>query len=151
MKKFKFRLERVLDYREQVEKEKQAALGKVHQLVVQHEQTLLEAYEVLEGARDKLRQAESKGEIDIPRARENRVYIGSLRRRISEVLKGLRKLEIELARCREETIQATKERKVLEMLKARQQETHGREVRKAERVELDDIAMKNEIAKRAGV
>ena len=119
MKKFRFRLERVLNYREQMEKEKQIALTKVHQLVVEHEGRLLEAYAILERARDELRRAESAGEIDIEEVRKQRVYIGSLKRRVSDVLKSLRKLEIELARRRDEAVQARKEKKTLEMLKTR--------------------------------
>ena len=55
MKKFKFRLESVLGYREQVEKQTQVALAQVQHLVVEHEQKLLQAYTNIEGAREELR------------------------------------------------------------------------------------------------
>lgn len=150
MKKFAFRLESVLRYREQVEREKQVALTKVHQLVVDHEQRLLEAYAILEGAREQLRKRESSGEINVSDAKQQRVYIGSLRRRVSEVLKRLRKLELELDRRREETIHARKERKVLEMVKARRRAEYIKDAGRAEQAELDDIATKKEVLKRTG-
>jgi len=148
MKKFRFRLERVLNYRAQVEKQKQIALSEVHQLVVDHEQKLIDAYRVLEGARDELRRDASAGDMDITKVKEQRVYIGLLKRRVSDVLKRLRRLEIELAQKREEAVQARKERKVLEMVKTRRRAEHVKEVSRAERVELDDIANKKEVLKR---
>ena len=150
MKRFAFRLENVLRYREQVERERQIALAKVHQLVVDHEQKLLEAYAVLEEARGELRKHESNGEINVTEARQQRVYLGSLRRHVSEVLKRLRKLELELDRRREEAIGARKERKVLEMLRTRRHEEYLRETGRADRAELDDIATKKEVVRRAG-
>jgi flagellar FliJ protein len=150
MKKFKFRLDSVLDYREQVEKERQVALTKVHRLVVEHEQKLLEAYAVLERAREDLRAQERGGEIDVAQARQHRLHIGSLRKQVSEVLKRLRKLEVELASRREEAVQARKERKVLEMLKAKRRAEYVKEADRFEQAELDDIAQKQEVLKRTG-
>ncbi|HUV38164.1 MAG TPA: flagellar export protein FliJ [Planctomycetota bacterium] len=148
MKKFRFRLERVLNYREQVEKQKQIALTEVHRLVVDHQQKLLDAYAVLEHARDDLRRAEGVGEIDVQTVRDSRVYIGTLKRRIAEVLKRLRKLEIELEQKRDEAVQARKERKVLELVKTRRAAEHRKETGRVEQAELDDIATKNEVLKR---
>lgn len=148
MKKFKFRLESVLNHRGRVEKEKRVALTKVHQLVVTHEQRLLGVYAIIEAAREDLRREESARDIDIPQARQHRLYIGSLSLRVMEVLKRLRKLEIEQATRREEAIQARKERKVLEMLKIRRRAEHVKALERAERIELDDIAARNEVVKR---
>ena len=148
MKKFRFRLERVLSYREQLEKERQIALTRVHQLVVDHERKLMEAYSVVERAREELRQREADGEIDVEAVRAQRRYIATLKRRVSDVLKRLRKLEIELAQRRDDAVQARKECKVLEMLKQRRRGEHLDEVKRAEQAELDDIATKREVRKR---
>ena len=132
MKRFTFRLESVLRYREQVEREKQIALTKVHQLVVDHEQRLLEAYAILEGAREQVCERESRGDINVSDAKQQRLHIGSLRRLVSEVLKRLRKLELQLDRRREEAIHARKERKVLEMVKARRRAEYVKEAGRVE-------------------
>ena len=151
MKKFTFNLERVLSYREQVEKEKQVALTKVQQLVADHESRLLEAYSVLETARGELRSQLGGGLLDVQRAKEQRRYIAILKERVSAVLKRLRKLEILLNQRRDEAVQARKERKVLEMLKGRRRRAYMKELDRAEVVELDDLVGKKEAAKRMGV
>ena len=148
MKKFQFRLDRVLNYREQVEKEKQIALTKVHQLVVDHEKKLLQAYTVLEEARENLRQAGTCGELDVAELREHRLHIGSVRRRLSEVLKRLRKLEVDLEHRRGEAVKARKERRVLEMVKGRRHAEYVAEAERAEQAELDEIATKKEVIRR---
>ena len=148
MKKFVFNLEPVLNYREQVEKETQVALTKVQQLVSDHEGRLLEAYRILEGARGELRKQVGGGKIDMDEAKRQRLYIVSLKERVSEVLKRLRKLEVELTQRRDEAVQARKERKVLEMLRSRRHLAYMKEADRAEVAELDDLAGKKEAAKR---
>ena len=149
MKKFKFRLESVLGYREQVEKQTQVALAQVQHLVVEHEQKLLQAYTIIEGAREELRAEEQEGHIDIRSVRQQRIHIGGLKTRVSDMLKKLRKLERELSRRRETVIQARKERKVLELLKGRRHVEYLNEAHQADQAELDDIAGKAEVLKRS--
>jgi flagellar export protein FliJ len=150
MKRFGFRLDSVLDYRRQVEKQKQILLGEVRQRVAFQERALWEASTTLVEARENLRRQESVGEIDVARAQQHRWHIGSLVKRLSELTMRLRMLEIELSRRRDEAVRAQKERKVLEMLRAR---CHARYLRKAERTEqneLDDLAAKNQTIRRTG-
>ena len=149
MKKFLFRLESVLGHRERVEKGKQIALTRVHQLVLDHEQRLLEAHVIVEAAREELRKHESGPEIDVAEARQHRLYIGSLRMRVAEMLKRLRKLEIELGQRRDEAVQARRERKVFETLKTRRHAEYLKEIERDERIELDDIAARKEVVRRA--
>jgi flagellar FliJ protein len=150
MKKFEFRLESVLGYREQVEKQRQVALAKIQHLVVEHEQKLLQAYSILEKAREDLRGEERVGGcVDVRTVRQQRVHIGTLKSRVSDLLKQLRKLERELAHQRDTVIQARKERKVLELLKDRRHVEYVKEADRVEQAELDDIAGKAEVLKRS--
>jgi len=149
MKKFQFRLESVLGYREQVEKQKQVALARIQNLVVEHQQKLLQAYSILEQARAQLRDEETaRGTVDVHTVRQRRLHIGSLKSRVSDLLKRMRKLERELSKRREEVIQARKERKVLELLKERRRVEYVMDVERADQKELDDVAGKADALKR---
>jgi len=150
MKKFIFRLDGVLKCREQVEKQKQILLGEVRGRLANQEKAVSLANTTVAEAREELRREESVGEIDVVQARQHRWHIGALRKRVSELTRCLRTLEIELSRRRDEAVRAQRDRKVLEMLRARRRALYLRKTERSEQNELDDVAAKNQAIRRTG-
>jgi flagellar FliJ protein len=150
VKKFEFRLESVLRYRAQREKEKEISLAALRRLVLEDQRKLVEANVVLDAACEELRRQERSGEIDVAQARQGRLYLHSLRKKVSGILEGMRRLESDLIVCREETLRAMRERKIIEILKARRRAEHVRKIERAEQAELDDVVGRREAVKRSG-
>jgi flagellar FliJ protein len=148
MKKFKFRLESVLNYREQIEDQKRIAMAKVQRVIVDEERKLTEAHRALEEAREEIRRSRT-GEIDVAASRRQMTYVSGLKERVSDVLKGLRKLEQELNRKREELVQARKDHKVLEMLKRRRLVEYVKDAEHADQAQTDDLVNTAEATRRA--
>jgi len=83
-------------------------LGLLHQFSIHNEQALLEGYEAIEKVRD---WALCADDMDIAQD------IGAIRRRISDALKPLRVIEIDLVRLRERVTVAKKEQRVASLAK----------------------------------
>jgi flagellar FliJ protein len=135
-RQFHFPLDRVLDYRRQVEDQAMFALAQARRLY--QDQTAL-----VDGLRAEL-DAVAAAIADASSLTEAEMW---LRRRYKERLAGdvkaaeaeLQRLARELAKRREETVLRSKERKILETLKARQAKTHALEEDRREQKELDEI------------
>lgn len=142
MKRFEFRLEGVLRHRRRVEKKGQILLGGAREKAAREARSLEEANAAAAEAREELRRKASVGEIDVASARQQRRHIGALAERVRGMTRRLSALESEVGRRREEAVQAQRDRKALETLRARRHAVHVRKSASAEQKELDDLSAK---------
>lgn len=135
MKRFKFRLQRILDIREQIRDEARQELGR-RNAVLAHEQSVLRG---LEAELHRL----NAGENGIVTASEL-LLTGAYAQRIQKLIEQ-QALKVEEARkavveAQERYIQANKDAKALEMLKEKRRAEYDHEVLKEEINQLDEIA-----------
>jgi len=137
MKPFKFRLERVLDYRRQLEEQAKMELAKVLR-----ERDLLQAKLAnLEMRYDEQnwRMAEAKS-MTAAELWLWRTYKERLEGELEETRFAVERIEIEVARCRRQAVERAKERKLLEKLKSTQAVKYVREQNLSEQKEFDEMA-----------
>lgn len=134
---FRFSLQRVLDYREQLEEQARLALAKAqHAYTAQSEQVKV------------LRQALAEHEGSLyakgaPTAEELwlwRAYKQRLSQDLGQAEARLLDLAKKLNACRREAVERSKERKLLEKLKQNQAERHAQEEQYREQKEYDEMA-----------
>jgi flagellar FliJ protein len=135
MKRFKFRLQRILDIREQIRDEARQELGR-RNAVLAHEQSVLGGLEA-----ELLRL--NAGENGIVTASEL-LLTGAYAQRIQKLIEQ-QALKVEEARkavveAQERYIQANKDAKALEMLKEKRKAEYDHEVLKEEINQLDEVA-----------
>jgi flagellar FliJ protein len=135
MKRFKFRLQRILDIREQIRDEARQELGR-RNAVLAHEQSVLRGLEA-----ELLRL--NAGENGIVTAREL-LLTGAYAQRIQKLIEQ-QALKVEEARkaiveAQERYIQANKDAKALEMLREKRRAEYDHEVLKEEINQLDEVA-----------
>jgi len=139
MKKFKYRLETLLKVKSQIEKEKQR----------EHAETLRKVYE----QKERLNQIDCKRRDNMGRQRQaqegtfsivdmlffTRYFLKLKRETIAggELLRGLQRTTEEK---RQDLVKASKERKIYEKLKEKQQKKYNDEIEMVEKKELDEIA-----------
>ncbi|MFZ5980714.1 MAG: flagellar export protein FliJ [Candidatus Zixiibacteriota bacterium] len=139
MKKFKFRLETLLKVKVQTEKEKQR----------EHALTLQKVYD----QKDRLNQIDRNRQENMNRQRERLIgsmslaemliysrYFMKLKRDTVSGRELLRGLEKEEDKKRKALVKASKERKIYDKLKEKQQEKYNAEIELQEKKELDEIA-----------
>lgn len=135
MKRFKFRLQRILDIREQIRDEARQELGR-RNAALAHEQSVLRGLEA-----ELLRL--NAGENGIVTASEL-LLTGAYAQRIQKLIEQ-QALKVEEARkavveAQERYIQANRDAKALEMLKDKRRAEYDHEVLKEEINQLDEVA-----------
>jgi flagellar FliJ protein len=137
MKPFKFRLEKVLEYRRQLEEQAKMELAKILR-----ERDLLRArVKDLELRNDELdaRMTEAKS-MTSAELWLWRTYKERLTGELEEARFAVSRIEIEVARCRRQAVERAKERKLLEKLKSTQAVKYAREQNLREQKEFDEMA-----------
>jgi flagellar FliJ protein len=135
MKRFRFRLQRILDIREQLRDEARQELGR-RNAELAHEESVLKG---LEGELARLRASEN----GIVTAGEY-LLMGSYALRVQKLIEQ-QYVRIEEARklviaAQERYIQANKEARALELLKEKKRDEYGQEALKEEINQLDEVA-----------
>ena len=138
----KFKLQVVLNYRQQLEDQAQQVLtSSLHQQSelngeLQHHQLILQRHD------DELRQRQQEGltvaEMDLYESQ-----IQHYHRLIEEIQEKLLQLEQQIVAERMELLHAARERQVLEKLKDKQDTAYQQELSRKERVMLDEISLRN--------
>jgi len=138
-KKFKFRLEPLLNIRKYKEKERQKELAEAQSRVLKQVTSIKSMDDHRLNTMDTQRQRLT-GSISLAEALVCSRYLVKLKRdRMTgvELLHGLRKEE-DVRRSR--LIEAAKERKIFEMLREKRERRHLEEIDKADQKELDEVA-----------
>ena len=136
MRRFQFRLERILNLRQHTEDQAEQNLARVYG-----------EYARLEGELGRLSQERDAtfrlgdygARADISYRMAQSAYITYLEQRAGHVEAERAEIETELEKARGEYREAMKQRKVLDNLKTRRSEEYYKEQRRAEGRELDDI------------
>ncbi len=138
-KKFKFRLEPLLNIRKHREKERQKEHADAQTKVLQQQSSLQKMDDhrlgTLDTQRDRL-----TGSISIAEALICSRYLVRLKQdRVvgTELLRGFQKEE-DVRRAK--LVEAARERKIFEMLREKQEKNHLEEIRKSDQKELDEVA-----------
>ena len=138
MRRFGFRFQRVLDLKESLEEARKIALGEVI-AVLNREQELLSR---MRQTRQQYQQAGGrlpKSQLHPSLLGLNVSYLLRLEREIGEQLEHIRRVEAIVEDRRQKLIEATKERRVFEILKEKAWGTHQRAAKRQERIQLDEI------------
>jgi len=140
MAKFKFRLQSVLSYKEQVE---EALKMELAQLQEAHQRELL-ALQELEGEKAHtaraLQREEEREQLDLAAIELHVAYLDILEEAIVSQTSLVQELEERLTRKREEVIVAMQERKALEKLRDREAWRAALEERRMEGKLIDEVA-----------
>lgn len=135
----KFRLQKVLEVRELIEKERQKELSVSLRKLKSEEEKLLQ----LEEKKMRAVQGMSKLEkVDVNQFASHHSYLTSLRNAIADKQRDVRALAKEVEKKRLALMEATKNRKALENLKSRQQKQHELALTKKEQALIDDVAIR---------
>lgn len=140
MKKFRFSLETVLDYKQQVLDSLQAEHGAILARVKRQEELIerLEAdYRALAG---EFNQRKAEG-ISILDAMKYEQYLRSSERELEEAYSHLAKLQKQEEEKRSEVVDAKKETSSIEKLKEKKLEIYNKAVQKSEENMIDEFVM----------
>jgi flagellar protein FliJ len=142
MKKFQFRLQRVLETKEVAERECQRLLGEIQQQLTIAENELRVLNEELENERDGQREM-IKGTIRAGDFVLRHKYQKDLELRISFKKSEINKIASKVEKARIVLIEASKEKKVLEKLHDRRFEEHKKDTATKQQNILDDIGARS--------
>lgn len=137
MRRFSFKLEKILELRRYAEQEWELKLAEVTSRVVAAEQEI----ELWAQRRFDTRRFHSgSGTINMMLLRTREEYVNRIDARVLELQRQLVALETERAKVREGYVEASKKRKALTRLRERQSDEYYREALREEGRDLDEIA-----------
>jgi flagellar FliJ protein len=136
MKRFTFRLQRILDIREQIRDEARQELGRRNAILAQ-EQSILEG---LEGEFLRLN-AVGDGIVTAGELMLTGAYALRVRKLIEQQIVTVEEARKAVLAAQERYIQANKDARALEMLKERRRAEYDQEVLKEEINQLDEVAI----------
>lgn len=134
---FQFRYQRILDVRELEEDQEQAEFVEIQNRLREEEQKLEDLKQELEEHFDKARAQRSGNPEAIQRHRK---YARRLNNRIAQQQSVVEEWEQKLEEQREELVEASQKRQVMERLKEQDFEEFQEDIREAEQTEQDDIS-----------
>ncbi|MDP6699394.1 MAG: flagellar export protein FliJ [Candidatus Latescibacteria bacterium] len=138
MRRFDFRFQRLLELKERSEDQRKAELGEV-MAVYNRERAKLGELQQSFGAYRRAALALPDQRVDPALLGINASYLLRLQREIGEQREHLDRVESVVEDKRGKLLEATRERRVYEILKERAEEEHRREVVRQERIQLDEI------------
>jgi len=139
MKKFKFTLQALYNYKLTVEKLQKAELAKAQQalqLLLNEEQRIIQAYADTERSLD---EALRKGENIVAALTEHDAYFRFLRDSLVEVRKKIVRAEEIVRKCQEKLIVTMRELKAYDKLRDEQYQTWRAEAQAEEAKNIDDL------------
>jgi flagellar protein FliJ len=140
MKKFKFKLETVLNVKEMTEEQLKHELMKLNGLKQQEEQLLLEVNEKRAYIAREKSDKNKKG-TDIQNLIYFEQYLGFLLKKIDDTKLSIKVLEIKVDKKRAEVVEASREKKVFEKLKEKAFDEFVKVVNINEQKALDEAAV----------
>lgn len=138
MKKFRFGLDNVLNYRQQVLEGRQNEYGKAMRRV-QEQRTRLEAVQQRYQETNQQFREEAAAGISIADAMAFETGLRALEREIAREAKALRDLEAEAEKRRVQMLQAHQDAAMLERLKEKKQEEHRKAEQKQDEQFIDEL------------
>lgn len=145
-RRFEFRLESVLGYRQGVEGQKKNALALARRVVVEQNERLMKLLSEEEEGKRCLKELQRKT-LDLDRVKMTHAYLIGLDRRIRKAHEVLGKLQEEEHRNRREWMEARRSVRVLEKLKERRHREWAYEAEREEQKVLDEVAQNQAVRK----
>ncbi|MCO6432421.1 MAG: flagellar export protein FliJ [Deltaproteobacteria bacterium] len=136
MKKFKFRLEKVLQHRDAIKEEKRGELAKVNAILREQERHLESLSEALLN-----NSVQESGVVDSSHFLAAGAYSARLRDEIAAQKETIAKTEELVAAARVQYVEAAKDAKALETLKRKRREQYLEYIAKEEEKELDELVI----------
>ena len=138
MRQFAYRFQRVLEIKERLEDAQKAALGEVVSVLNREEETLRDLQETrtrcLHAGRFQPAAPVDANLLDVQAA-----YLQRLKRECGEKQDEIRQVESVVEEKRKDLMEATKERRVFEILREQREKTYKRDQKRQERRLLDDV------------
>jgi flagellar FliJ protein len=142
MKKFKFRLQRVLETKESEERQKKRELGEKQNLLAQEEAVLTQLLAQIDDHEQKQRHSIEVSSNAGDLLRQHRWQL-ELNKQKKQQLHNINKCEKEVEKARLALVEATREKRVLEKLKEKQLEEYKKYLTAEEQKVLDDVGARN--------
>jgi len=137
MRRFRFKLEKILELRRYTEQEWELKLAEVTGRVVAAEQEMMEWGQRRHGTR---RFHAGAGTVDMLLMQSREDYVNRIDQRVLELTNQLVALETERMKVREGYVEASRKRKALTRLRERQADEYYRDALREEGRVLDEIA-----------
>ncbi|MBI9112095.1 flagellar export protein FliJ [Maridesulfovibrio ferrireducens] len=134
-KPYAFKLEKVLDFRKQIEEQARLALAEAHKLHTEHKKVVFEIEEKKKNNQKKEYEKLSADDLWLWRQ-----YDDALTKDLYSAQNRLKQLALNLQKCRTEAVQKSKDRKLLEKLKENQAKKYYEEENLKEQKEYDEMA-----------
>ena len=141
MRRFKFRLQSVLNLKEKKLEDERMALAQILGVLEDQKDTLLSLNDKKEQIEKSFDNANKEAALDIQNIVNARNYLEKISNEIKTQFEIIKKTQIELDEQTQKVNEAYKELKVLEKLKEKQYEEFLKEFRQNETKELDDIVI----------
>ena len=141
LRRFKFRLQSVLNLKEKKLEDERMALAQILGVLEDQKDTLLSLNDKKEQIEKSFDNANKEAALDIQNIVNARNYLEKISNEIKTQFEIIKKTQIELDEQTQKVNEAYKELKVLEKLKEKQYEEFLKEFRQNETKELDDIVI----------
>lgn len=142
-KKFKFKLDSVLRYREMIEEDRKREFAIANRAVEEQKAKARELEEEREGMQNALREMYSSGGKLQFNALVNSVrYVGGLDMGIASSYREASRLEQEMEGKRQAFVESRRDKRALEILKEKKQDAHEDEANKERQQILDELSMR---------
>lgn len=134
MKSYKFKMDKVLEYRENVEKVKVEDFAKITHKLRREEEHLKDLQETLE-EKKKVKQQDLYG------MKMGFLYREKLKAEVDRQVSKVQEISVKAEAAQHVLIEARKDRKIMEMLKEKDREKYRLDLLNTEQKELDDLSV----------
>ncbi len=141
MKKFKFRLQKVMDIREETERQRMLALADSKQHMLREEHLLKQCKNHLEDCLIHIDKLQSAGRMAPGELQMQYKYLQKLKHDIERQKIALAVARQAMEKKRLELLEASQDRKVMDNLKARRYTSYIAETEKSEQAIMDDLSI----------
>jgi len=139
MAAFQFKYMTLLDYRTRIEEERQRELAQVLRMrMILHDQ-LRQMQQTIHDSKQALSESLS-GKVDVQKISHFARYSGQVERKGHDLILRLSQLEKKIDHARRRLLDATRQRKALELLRDRHREQWQAQQDRREAVEMDELA-----------
>jgi flagellar protein FliJ len=149
MKKFRFRLQPVLDLRELEEDQKKRVVGRLVQDISEQQQAALTLAAQMRDEGRKLREQLERGKVDLEWTGHYFRYVQSMHQAINQRIAAVAQIQKKLTGARQDLAEAAKKTKILGKLKEHQKRRYDLALRRMETREMDEIGTNGYLRNRA--
>lgn len=142
MAQFQFSLEAVLEQRQRVEDERQRDLAKVRQQMREAQDELRQLDQALQATLADVRSNRLVGQIDLNFLAAYRRYAAAVQRKGTQMAQKMALIQREIDRAQAALAEASKQRKIIEKLREKQEAKWKLEQSRKETAQLDEASMR---------